>query len=289
MHPSFTAWLRCSPPPPSTGGPRRSVASKLHSLATLQAHQRGRTGGGPPRCIQASQLGYVAGAPSAARKCARRASCIQASQLGYVAGALDFDRLTGIGGCIQASQLGYVAGRFWRPTAWSAFPSCIQASQLGYVAGGRCGERLQGRAGRCIQASQLGYVAGSSSTPRTGATRTVASKLHSLATLQEVRARGGRLRGGRCIQASQLGYVAGFAGGYGVWGVSPGCIQASQLGYVAGPRRPCTTSWSGPLHPSFTAWLRCRCPSMAMVMARSAQLHPSFTAWLRCRQVMGMS
>gem|GEM_PF-1000039 len=211
--------------------------------------------------------------------------------------------------CIQASQLGYVAGgsgkrwpTTWRPlhpsfTAWlrcrrlALGAELAQVSRLhpSFTAWLRC--RLRTARGR-------------------SRSRGVASKLHSLATLQAATAAG---RSGpaqlhpsftawlrcrspkpgvddrglyRCIQASQLGYVAGFAGGYGVWGVSPGCIQASQLGYVAGPRRPCTTSWSGPLHPSFTAWLRCRCPSMAMVMARSAQLHPSFTAWLRCRYVV---
>ena len=209
LHPSFTAWLRCRLTIQGTLGGHTSVASKLHSLATLQ--ESGLGGHGVPELrLHPSFTAWLrcrCSAIAVGERCTYGLHPSFTAWLRCRCSAIAVGERCTYG--LHPSFTAWLRCRTSPTAAFTIVASCIQASQLGYVAGGRCGERLQGRAGRCIQASQLGYVAGSSSTPRTGATRTVASKLHSLATLQEVRARGGRLRGGRCIQASQLGYVAG--------------------------------------------------------------------------------
>ena len=160
MHPSFTAWLRC----------RRAASAA--------------TGSPSFGCIQASQLGYVAGAQRSPWGSAVRTGCIQASQLGYVAGA-------------QRS-----------PWGSAVRTGCIQASQLGYVAG-----RLPRRRSRLSP---------------------VASKLHSLATLQ-VSDAVNVYRGAQAV-ASKL----------------------HSLATLQGLPRPPVPGLRGRLHPSFTAWLRCR-------------------------------
>ncbi len=134
----------------------------------------------------------------------------------------------------------------------------IQASQLGYVAGpperGTAPRRRTGY----IQASQLGYVAGPRACEGSTYSAPVTSKLHSLATLQVLDLSDVERAIERYIQASQLGYVAGSVG--------LGLRSAHEL-----------------LHPSFTAWLRCRWHSLTE-LDPPMRLHPSFTAWLRCRK-----